>query len=65
VQAGRDPKGIVREEGRVIPTLCQDTVLRIPPAPTPEADRELMLDVGRKVADGYYVAHPPVHLAGR
>jgi phenylpropionate dioxygenase-like ring-hydroxylating dioxygenase large terminal subunit len=65
VQAGRDPKGIVREEGRVIPTLCQDTVLRIPPAPTPDADRELMLDVGRKVADGHYVAHPPVHLAGR
>jgi len=58
VQEGRDPREIVREEGRVIPTLCQDTVLRIPPAPTREEDEALMREVGRKVADGYYVKNP-------
>jgi phenylpropionate dioxygenase-like ring-hydroxylating dioxygenase large terminal subunit len=60
VKEGRDPLGILRsDDGRIIPTLCQDTVLRIPPAATPEADAVLMRDVGRKVADGYYVANPP------
>lgn len=63
VQEGRDPLGIVREEGGVIPTLCQDTVLRIPPAATAEADAALMREVGRKVADGYYVKNPPAHMA--
>jgi phenylpropionate dioxygenase-like ring-hydroxylating dioxygenase large terminal subunit len=55
VQEGRDPLGISREEDRVIPTLCQDTVLRIPPAPTAEADQALLREVGRKVADGFYL----------
>ena len=60
VQEGRDPLGIVRDGANgVIPTLCQDTVLPIPPAATSEEDAVLMREVGRKVAEGYYVANPP------
>lgn len=59
VQEGKDPAVLVREEGRIIPTLCQDTVLRIPPAASAEADAALMREVGRKVADGYYAKNPP------
>ena len=65
VERGGAHVGVVREEGRVIPTLCQDTVLRMPPPASAEAEEALMREVGRKVADGYYVANPPPHLAPR
>lgn len=59
VQRGEDPPGLVRGPHAPIPTYSQDTVLRIPPAPTPEADRALLRAEGRKVAAGYYLRHPP------
>jgi phenylpropionate dioxygenase-like ring-hydroxylating dioxygenase large terminal subunit len=54
VKAGGDPKGIVKElkPGHVIPTLCQDTVLRIPKATTAAADCKLLQEIGRKVIRG-------------
>ena len=67
VQEGKDPsRGFFsRAAGAVIPTYSQNTVVRIPPAPTPDEDRRLLQKVGRKVAAGYYVKHPeaalPVH----
>lgn len=64
VQEDRDPQGVFHEEGKVIPTLCQDTVLHIPPAADADADAALMRDVGRKVADGYYLKNRPANLAG-
>ena len=54
VRRGRDPKGLVRAPNQVIPTYTQQTILRVPPAATPEADRELLLRVGRLAASGQY-----------
>ena len=50
VQNGRDPKGLIRETGTVIDTYSNDTIWRLPPAPTPEADGKLLQEAGRKVA---------------
>jgi len=52
VQAGSDPKEIVRGTRPPIPTSCQDTVLRIPPEKEPEADARLLRETGRKVVRG-------------
>jgi phenylpropionate dioxygenase-like ring-hydroxylating dioxygenase large terminal subunit len=52
VQEGKDPICIIREEGHVIRTRAQNTVLRVPPAATPEEDVALLKKVGRDVADG-------------
>jgi hypothetical protein len=57
--SGADPRGVVFRAGAPISTYAQDTVLRIPPAPTPEAERLLLLETGRKVMAGYYVKNPP------
>src|SRR5262249_48081143 len=54
VQRGEDPKGIIRQAGHIIPTLCQDTVLRLPLAATEAEDAELLRQVGRLVASGQY-----------
>jgi phenylpropionate dioxygenase-like ring-hydroxylating dioxygenase large terminal subunit len=59
VQRGDDPPNLVRTEGQIIPTYSQDTIVRIPPAPTPEEDRQLLIETGRKVLAGYYVENPP------
>jgi len=49
VARGEDPYGVARPEGRSIRTFTQDLVLRIPPAATPEADRQLLRATGRQV----------------
>jgi nitrite reductase/ring-hydroxylating ferredoxin subunit len=49
VARGRDPYGTKRPEGTVIPTFTQDVVLRVPPAPSAEADRKLLRATGRSV----------------
>jgi hypothetical protein len=54
VRRGLDPKGVVREADQVIPTYTQQTVLRVPPAADPDADRELLRRVARQVAAGQY-----------
>jgi hypothetical protein len=51
VQAGKDPKGICRKPGIVIPTNCNDTVIRVPPAPDAESDRRIVRETGRRVAE--------------
>lgn len=56
VSAGRDPKGIVREGADRIPTYCQNTVLRLPKAPSEEAEEALLRETGRRVAEGHYLA---------
>jgi len=48
VAAGGDPRELARGEA-VIETYAQDTVLRIPPAAEPEADRRLLRETGRRV----------------
>ena len=63
VQRGEDPKGVARERGKTIITYANNTVLRIPPAPTPEEDRRLLSDTGRRVGEGY-VNDPSTRVVG-
>jgi len=59
VQGGHDPKGLCRDAGAAIPTYCHDTIVAAPPAATPEADRQLLRETGRRLADAY-LKHPPM-----
>ena len=60
VLQGRDPKGVVRDATTPIPTYGNDTIVRdVPPAPTPEEDKLLQMEVGRKVATEY-ISDPAV-----
>jgi hypothetical protein len=59
VQAGQTPDGLCREAGKIIPTYCNDTIVRVPPAPTVEEDQQLMRTTGRKLAESY-LEHPPL-----
>jgi hypothetical protein len=52
VQAGHDPWGTHWPEGKIVPTYTQDLVLRLPPAPSPEADHRLLRETGRRVVTG-------------
>jgi hypothetical protein len=63
VASGRDPMGLFRGNGSVIPTYCNNTVMRIPPAETQAIDKKLMLETGRRLAENYLKA-PPL-MAGR
>jgi phenylpropionate dioxygenase-like ring-hydroxylating dioxygenase large terminal subunit len=63
VSANRDPPGLCREPGGVIPTYCNDTVVRVAPAATLSADKELMRETGRRLAESY-LREPPLS-AGR
>ena len=51
VQEGRDPEGTIVKRGEIIPTYSTDTVVNVPEAPSKEADRQLLRDTGRKVAE--------------
>jgi len=59
VQAGHDPDGLIRDAGAIIPTYCNDTVVEVPPAPTPEEDHQLLRATGRTLAESY-LQHPPL-----
>ena len=63
VEEGRDPEGILREPGGVIPTYCSDTMVTVPAADDVETDKELIRETGRKVAKGY--VKDPSALAGQ
>jgi len=63
VKAGRAPDGPCRDTGTITATYCNDTVVRVPPAPTAEEDQQLMRTTARKLAESY-LADPPL-LAGR
>jgi hypothetical protein len=49
VARGEDPYGVAWPEGKVLRTFTQDVVLRLPPAATPDADRQLLRATGRQV----------------
>jgi phenylpropionate dioxygenase-like ring-hydroxylating dioxygenase large terminal subunit len=63
VQAGRDPEGLCREVGKIIPTYSNDTIVRVPSAATSEADKTLMRQTGWALAQEY-LTQPPL-LANR
>ena len=52
ITEGRDPLGIVREEGKRLRTRAQNTVVRVPPAESPEADVLLLKKIGLEIAEG-------------
>jgi hypothetical protein len=58
VAKGDDPGTLDREEGKVLPTYSNDTVLRNPRRPTREEDDRLLLETGRKVAEDLLRNHP-------
>ncbi len=62
-KAGRDPEGLSRKTGAVIPTYCNDTVVHMPSAATPLEDRQLLRETGRRLAEGY-LTQPPLVSAG-
>ena len=60
MQNGEDPQGITRKEGAIVPTYCNNTVMRIPPESTQEKNRELLLSTGRRLAESYLNVPPAV-----
>jgi hypothetical protein len=59
VEEGWDPAGLRRDAGTAIPTYANDTVVRVPPAATPEEDLHLFRETGRRLAEGY-LKDPPL-----
>jgi phenylpropionate dioxygenase-like ring-hydroxylating dioxygenase large terminal subunit len=59
VRAGYDPDGLCRDACAVIPTYCNDTVLRVAPAAATYSDKELMRQTGRRLAQSY-LKKPPL-----
>jgi phenylpropionate dioxygenase-like ring-hydroxylating dioxygenase large terminal subunit len=59
VQSGEDPPGLCRDAAAIVPTYCNDTIVRVPPGPTPEEDLQLMRATGRTLAESY-LEHPPL-----
>jgi len=59
VLAGRDPVGLCRDTGLVIPTYCNDTVTRMAPGGDPAKDRQRMREIGRRLAESY-LKDPPL-----
>jgi nitrite reductase/ring-hydroxylating ferredoxin subunit len=52
VQNGEDPALLIPQDDKIIPTYAHDQVVSgIPPAPTPEADRRLLREIGQKVVE--------------
>jgi hypothetical protein len=51
VQKGEDPEFLHREEARVIPTYSNDTIIRLPKPASDEAEKRLLHETGRKVAE--------------
>jgi len=58
VRDGRDPVVLSRED-KPLSTYCNDTVVHVPPASTPEEEVDLMRETGRKLAEEY-IKNPPL-----
>jgi phenylpropionate dioxygenase-like ring-hydroxylating dioxygenase large terminal subunit len=63
VKAGDDPTGLCRDANSVIPTYCNNTVVRLPPAVDHAMDKRLMRETGRRLAEGY-LENPPLANGG-
>ena len=51
VQRGDDPKGVFRDSNGVVPTYAHQRIVHVPKAVTEEADRLLVRETGRKIAE--------------
>lgn len=54
VSRGENPMSRLSTANGVIPTHARSTILRVPPAPTPEADRELLRATAGRVLAGEF-----------
>jgi len=63
VRDGHSPAGLCGDEGTVVPTYCNNTVVRMPAAPSETADKKMMREAGLKLAKSY-LENPPL-MAGR
>ncbi|HLY46249.1 MAG TPA: aromatic ring-hydroxylating dioxygenase subunit alpha [Stellaceae bacterium] len=63
VRDGQDPTGLRRDAGAMIATYCNNTVIRMPPAPVEAADKKMMRDAGLRLAKTY-LKHPPLMNGG-
>src|SRR6516225_9838513 len=55
---GEDPPGLVSNGGGVIPTYCNNTIVRQPKAETEALDKAMMREIGIKLAKGYLKSPP-------
>lgn len=55
--AGRNPKGLNPTSSAPIPSYCNMTLVRVPPANDLEADRRLVRQTGRKIAEDRFARH--------
>ena len=60
VRAGKVPAGLGREEGAVVPTYCNNTVVHMPAPADEAADKKMMREAGMRLAKDY-LAHPPLN----
>ena len=58
VREGSDPQGLSPNADKLMPTFSNNTVVHAPPAATPEEERQLLLETGRRLAEEY-VEDPP------
>ena len=58
VRDGKNPMGLCRDDGAVIPTFCNNTVMHMPAAAGEAADKQMMRTAGMKLAKGYLKAPP-------
>jgi phenylpropionate dioxygenase-like ring-hydroxylating dioxygenase large terminal subunit len=59
VAAAEDPMGLLRDAGGVIPTYCNNTVMRLPKTDTDAIDKATMRKIGMNLAQGY-LKEPPL-----
>jgi hypothetical protein len=59
VRAGKHPAGLVRDEGVVTGTYCNNTVVHLPAPADAAADKKLMRQAGMRLAKDY-LARPPL-----
>ena len=58
VAKGEDPPGLVRNGGGVIPTYCNNTIVRQPKTEAEALDKATMREIGMKLAKGYLKSPP-------
>lgn len=64
VARGEDPPTLNREAGKTLLTYSNHTVLRLPRRASEEEDNRLLLETGRRMAEGFLQNHPAGMVAG-
>jgi phenylpropionate dioxygenase-like ring-hydroxylating dioxygenase large terminal subunit len=62
VKAGHDPDGVFRDRIGVVPTYCNNTVMRMPEAAGEASDKKQMREAGLRLAKSY-LEEPPLMAA--